>query len=310
MHAGKAISVVICAYTEKRWDDLLAAVDSVCQQTTPAQEIIVVIDHNPALLQHIHNALSHITNIIIVENKEMRGLSGARNCGIKQARSPFIAFLDDDAVAAPDWLQRIQEGLDDTLVLGVGGIVIPLWLKQPASWFPKEFLWVVGCTYAGMPQHNHTIRNPIGANMLLRREIFEHVGGFHNDIGRVGTLPVGCEETELCIRARQHWPQGRFLYEPGASVSHRVPAQRTTWRYFCERCYAEGYSKALISKRIGSQDGLASERTYTLKTLPKGIMRGLKDTLLRRDFAGMARASAIIMGFSLTTIGYIVGYLL
>jgi glycosyltransferase involved in cell wall biosynthesis len=310
MHADKAISVVICAYTEQRWDDLLAAVDSVCQQTIPAQEIIVVIDHNPTLLHRTHEALSHITNITVVENKEKRGLSGARNCGVKQAQSPFIAFLDDDAVAAPDWLQQIQEGLDDTLVLGVGGVVIPLWLKQPAPWFPEEFLWVVGCTYAGMPQHNHTIRNPIGANMLLRREIFEHVGGFHNDLGRIGTLPVGCEETELCIRARRYWPQGRFLYEPGASVSHRVPAQRTTWRYFCARCYAEGYSKALISKRIGRQDGLASERTYTLKTLPKGIMRGLKDTLLRHDLTGMTRSIAIIAGFSLTTMGYMVGYIL
>jgi GT2 family glycosyltransferase len=146
--------------------------------------------------------------------------------------------------------------------------------------------------------------------MLLRREIFEHVGGFHHDLGRVGALPAGCEETELCIRARQYWPQGRFLYEPGASVAHRVPAQRTTWRYFCTRCYAEGYSKALVSKRIGRRDGLASERTYTLKTLPHGIMRGLRDTLLRHDIAGMARAIAIILGFVLTTMGYMVGYLL
>ena len=101
MHAEKATSVVICAYTEQRWDDLLAAVDSVCQQTIPPQEIIVVIDHNPALLQHAQDALSHIKNIIVIENQEKHGLSGARNCGIKQARSPFIAFLDDDAVAAP-----------------------------------------------------------------------------------------------------------------------------------------------------------------------------------------------------------------
>jgi glucosyl-dolichyl phosphate glucuronosyltransferase len=298
------VSVIICAYTEQRWEDLLAAVDSVCKQTLPANEIIVVIDHNPQLLRRVQE---HLPDVIAIENKEQRGLSGARNSGIARAQSSLMAFLDDDAIATPDWLHLLQADLEDPQVLGIGGAVIPRWLQPRTSWFPDEFLWVIGCTYLGMPQTGSSIRNPIGANMAIRREVFYSVGGFRNAIGRVGTRPVGCEETELCIRAHQHWPQRRFIYKPEASVSHRIPGNRMTWRYFCARCYSEGISKATISRLVGAQDSLASERTYTLVTLPKGVARGLRDGFCKLDLTGFLRASAIVTGLVTTATGYLVG---
>ncbi|HEX6480248.1 MAG TPA: glycosyltransferase family 2 protein [Ktedonobacteraceae bacterium] len=300
------ISVIICAYTEERWNDLLAAIESVQRQTLPPGEIIVVIDHNPGLLKL---AQKHLQGVVIVENAGSRGLSGARNSGIAAAKSEFIAFLDDDAVATPDWLVFLYKGFTDPHVLGIGGPVIPLWLSNEPVWFPEEFHWVVGCTYRGMPQIATTIRNPVGANMSFRREVFDGVGGFRSEIGRVGTRPIGCEETELCIRARQCWPQSVFLYMPQANVFHRVPGKRTRWRYFCSRCYSEGLSKAAVARYVGVKDSLESERTYTLRTLPQGVMRGLTDALIRRDFTGFARAGAIVIGLVVTTVGYIVGSL-
>jgi len=158
-----------------------------------------------------------------------------------------------------------------------------------------------------MPQTVTTIRNPIGANMAFRREIFDAVGGFRTEIGRVGTRPVGCEETELCVRAHQHWPESAFLYQPQASVLHRVPGNRVGCRYFCARCYAEGFSKAVVTRYVGAKDSLASERSYTLRTLPQGILRGLTDGLFHHDLAGLARAGAIVVGLAITTTGYLVG---
>lgn len=301
------ISVIICAYTEERWDDLVAAVESVRQQTLPAAEIIIVIDHNPQLLER---AQDHIPDVIVVENSEARGLSGARNSGIAVAKSQIVAFLDDDAVATPAWLIFLSETLSDPQVLGAGGPVLPLWLDNEPSWFPAEFYWVVGCTYRGMPQTTKTIRNPIGANMSFRREIFDTVGGFRTGIGRLSTRPLGCEETELCIRARQRWPQYSFLYQPQASVFHRVPGNRTCWRYFCSRCYSEGISKAVISRYVGVKDSLVAERTYTLRTLPNGVARGLADALFRHDLTGLARAGAIVAGLAITTAGYFIGTIL
>lgn len=299
------ISVIICAYTENRWDDLIAAVGSVQQQTLPPREIIVVIDHNPGLLKRVQE---QVPGVIVAENTEAQGLRGARNCGVAVAKSQIIAFLDDDAVAAPDWLMFLSEGYTDPQVLGTGGETTPLWVNDKPAWFPEEFHWVVGCTYRGMPQRTKTIRNPIGANMAFRREVFDTVGGFHSEIERIGKQHAGgCEETELCIRARQHWPQSVFLYQPQAKVLHRVTGNRARWRYFCSRCYAEGLSKAIVTRYVGVKDSLSSERIYTLHTLPQGIVCGLADALFHRDLSGFARAGAIVVGLMVTIAGYLVG---
>ena len=49
-------TVVICVYTEKRWDDIVAAVGSVQAQDVRAAEVLVVVDHNPALLDRAREA--------------------------------------------------------------------------------------------------------------------------------------------------------------------------------------------------------------------------------------------------------------
>ncbi len=117
---------------------------------------------------------------------------------------------------------------------------------------------------------------------------------------------MGCEETELCIRAQQHWPDKFFLYEPEARIHHHIPAVRGKWRYFRSRCYAEGISKAAVTRYVGAQGGLAAERSYTLRTLPRGVWKGIMDTL-RGDITGCQRAGAIIAGLFITTTGYVVG---
>lgn len=291
------ISVIICAYADERWVELCAAVRSVRRQFRPADQIVVVIDHNPTLLARAQQELPDLT---VVSNTQPRGLSGARNCGIAAASGQIVAFLDDDAVAKPDWLARLAAGYTDPRVLAVGGAIRPRWSTERPHWFPEEFDWVVGCTYRGLPTTTAPVRNLIGANMSLRRSVFSTIGGFEHGIGRLGSLPFGCEETELCIRLRQHWPTAIILYEPAAVVDHLVPATRATWRYFARRCFAEGISKARVTRLVGRQDGLSSERGYTFKTLPRGIMRGLGRGL---------SPVAIVVGLGLTITGYLRGQL-
>jgi len=298
------VSVIICAYTEDRWYDLVAAVESIQKQNIPPCEIIVVIDHNTQLLERTQ---AQLTNVISIENCEVQGLSGARNSGIARAKGKLIAFLDDDAIAEPDWLIRLSQCCEDPQVLGAGGRVEPLWSGTYPAWFPREFYWVIGCSYQGLPEKHSTVRNPYGGCTCYRREVFEVIGGFRNGIGRVNTRPMGGEETELCIRARQYWPEKVFLFEPQARIHHRIPAQRATLRYFRERCYAEGLSKAIIAKQVGTKDSLASERSYTFRTLPSGVVRGLIDSLFHFNIKGLIRAGVIIYGFIMTTMGYMAG---
>jgi glycosyltransferase involved in cell wall biosynthesis len=300
------ISVVICAYTEDRWDDLKASVQSVKDQTVQPLEIIVVIDHNKKLFER---ARSTFPEIAVIENQGVRGLSDARNSGISIARGEIIAFMDEDAVASPDWLSRLSAPYSDARVMGVGGLVAPYWIAQRPGWFPVEFNWVVGCSYLGLPEERSIVRNMIGCNMSLRRSSFDNVGGFRTGIGRVGTIPLGCEETELCIRVNQEISNSLFIHEPLASVSHRVPPQRGNVRYFLSRCYAEGISKALVTRLVGGQAGLSSERNYTFKVLPLGVLRGVRDAIFKFDLSGLGRATAIIAGFSFTVFGYIYGKL-
>jgi glucosyl-dolichyl phosphate glucuronosyltransferase len=295
------VSVIICAYTEERWQDLVDAVASVQQQTLPPREIILVIDHNPRLFERAQTA---ITGVIVIENSEARGLSGAKNSGVAVAQGSLVAFLDDDATAEPDWLELLSQCCADPRVLGAGGTVEPEWLCRQPGWFPEEFYWVVGCSYQRLPEKPVEVRNPFGGCACYRREVFVSAGEFRDGMGRIGTLPMGCEETELCIRARQIWPGSVFLYQPRARIHHHITSTRATWRYFRSRCYAEGLSKAAVTQYVGAKDGLASERIYTLRTLPHGVARNLLQGVLRFNMGGFLRAGAIVAGLLITTAGY------
>lgn len=294
--------MVICAYADRRWEALCDAVGAATAQRP--DELIVVIDHNDALCARAAVAFDRAT---VVASAGPRGLSGARNTGVAAASGDILVFLDDDACPRPGWLATIMEAFLDNSVIGVGGTAYPRWEGDVPAWLPPEFYWVVGCSYRGLPQRVMPIRNPIGANMAFRRDVFDRVGGFSDGIGRVGRTPLGCEETELSIRATRGIA-GRIVQIPGAIVDHLVPADRTGWRYFRRRCWAEGISKAIVAHSVGTDTALASERSYVTRTLPTGVMIALRDAL-RGERAGFARAGTIIAGLMITTAGYLRGVL-
>lgn len=299
-----ALSVVICAYTEQRWDDLIAAVRSVAAQDVPPLECLVVVDHNEALLARATEELSEWATVI--PSSGPKGLSGARNTGVEAARGDVVAFLDDDAVAERDWTVHLLAPYADPDVLGVGGWAEAEWLEGEPGWFPEEFLWVVGCSYRGLPTETATVRNLIGCNMSFRREVFAAIGGFR--IGRVGALSIGQEndETELCIRLAAARPGAILRYLPDAVVQHSVPMQRATLRYFVRRCFSEGMSKAALARQAGAGPSLSTERAYVRKTLPAGVGRGLRDAA-RGDLSGLLRAGTIVAGLAVTGAGYLMG---
>jgi glucosyl-dolichyl phosphate glucuronosyltransferase len=301
---SERVSVIICAYTEQRWDDTLAAVASVRAQSLAAHETTVVVDHNPVLYERLRAELPDVT---VLQNRGRQGLSGGKNTGVAAARGEILAFLDDDAVAEPGWLKFLVDCYTDPRVAGVGGLTLPQWDTGRPPWFPAEFDWVVGCTYTGMPQSPAPVRNLHGGNASFRRQCFEAAGGFRDGIGRSGSkLPGGGEETEFCIRLTQRVPHCMLLFDNRAVIWHRVPAQRCRFSYFATRCYAEGRSKALVTRCVGMADGLSAERRHALAVLPRGVARGLTDAA-RGDVAGLGRSAAIVAGLAASAAGYLVG---
>ncbi|GAA4636025.1 glycosyltransferase family 2 protein [Actinoallomurus vinaceus] len=296
------VSVIICAYTEQRWDDVLAAVASVRAQRLAPQEIILVVDHNEPLRERLQSALPDVR---VIPNTGRQGLSGGKNTGVAAAHGDVVAFLDDDAVADAEWLSVLATGYADPDVAGVGGRTLPLWPSDAPRWFPDEFAWVVGCTYQGMVAG--PIRNLMGGNASFRRAVFDVAGGFRSGIGRApGKRPLGCEETEFCIRLRQAAPETVLLFDDRAVIWHRVPGERARFGYFRTRCYAEGLSKAMVTQSVGVGDGLASERRHALVELPRGVGRGMRSAVAG-DPAGLVRAGAIVAGLAFTLSGYAAG---
>jgi GT2 family glycosyltransferase len=332
-------AVVVCAYTERRWDDVRAAIASLAAQTHRPDQVLLVVDHNPGLAARARGFFGAFVEVL--ENQRRRGLSGARNTAIDAlvesdgGLPEVVAFLDDDAAARPDWLARLLAPFEDPAVAAVGGAAAPRWSAgdpraadgAPAV-LPPELWWVVGCSFTGQAGPGGVagaggpvpgvveVRNVMGCSMAFRRDALVATGGFGEDMGRVGTVPLGCEETELCLRLRRLLPGARIVLDPDAVVDHHVSADRTGWRYLVRRCHAEGISKAVVTRRSGTRAGLASEQAYTRHVLPAALARELRGTgtaVRRRDRAtavrGLVGAAAIPVALAAAGTGYLRGRL-
>lgn len=296
------VTVVIICHDLARWPFLEAAVASVIAQG--ASSLIIGVDHNPQLEERIRERWPHVR---IVPNRHQRGASGTRNCAAEWVTTRFIAFLDDDVVAWPHWLDRLLAIMADPTVVGAGGRVVPMWQDGAPRWFPEEFGWVIGTSFKGLPESTSPIRNVWGGNMIARREAFEAVGGFRTTFGKVGDR-ARPEDTDLCIRMSAVVPGGHWMYVPEAEVGHQVPAARTRFGYFVDRSYHEGRGKVELDDLAGEDDVLADERSYLTRTLPAGVRDGVVDAV-RGDAAGLARAGAILVGVAAAGVGAAAGRL-
>lgn len=286
------VSVIICCYTMERLNDIYEAVGSVLNQTLKPHEVILAIDHNEELYQKLAESPnlneSKPISIKLVLNTGAQGLSETRNVGIRASSGDIVAFIDDDAIAEPDWLENLAKPFShqsaarsqshqtndyrpstaDYRVVAVGGRAIPLWLSgSRPTWFPEELDWIVGCTYKGLPlsyslqspvtgqqsstpldYRLSTVRNVPGCNMAFRKEVFEQAGFFRSEMGGIKETPRGGEEAELCLRIKHKIPDSLILYQPNAVIHHKVPSWRLNLRYLTQRSFNEGFYKAKVQK--------------------------------------------------------------
>lgn len=298
--ASPAVAVVVCAYTSARLPLLTACLREARRQAdAPGDEVVLVVDHDDELLAAAPAAVP--AGVRVVPSTGPRGLSGARNSGVAATRADVVLFVDDDAVLRPGAVRALRERFADPAVTAVGGAVHPSWEGGAApAWFPPEFGWVVGCDYTGLPPDGAQLRNPIGACMAVRRGPLMQVGGFSAALGRVGTLPAGCEETLMGIELRARG--GVIVRDSRVAVDHHVPRARQDVRYLLRRCFHEGASKAVLARRVGGERALASERSYVRTVLTRALARDVR-AAARRERGAVGRALLVPTGLVVTGAG-------
>jgi succinoglycan biosynthesis protein ExoA len=158
-----------------------------------------------------------------------------RNHAAAAASGEILAFIDDDAVAAPDWLASAERWFrENPDLLALGG-PDPSPPDAPVGEQISETLLATRWIGSGIAAHEHrgrsfTLRSPHDValvNLFVRREEFERAGGFDPEIGYIG------EDTALLALLIR---QGRVVYAPDVVVFHRrrpFPGQfiRQRWRY-------------------------------------------------------------------------------
>ncbi|HEY2080521.1 MAG TPA: polysaccharide pyruvyl transferase family protein [Streptosporangiaceae bacterium] len=296
------VSVVIPSFAIERWDNLRDAVGSILAQTVCVLETIVVIDHNPDLLDRARHELQ---GVVVIPNTRDQGVSGGRNSGVAVARGEVVAFLDDDAIASAAWLETVLAHFADPDVVGVGCQLVAGWEGPRPRWLPEEFDWTVGGSYRGMPEEATPVRNVWSCGMAVSKRVFDAIGGFREDFGKVGNRSRP-EDTDLCLRAVAASRSATWVYEPAGIVVHRVPPDRATPRFFVRRCLLEGLGKAALAALNGTSESTSAERQYTRRLLPRGIARGLRDAV-RGDLSGALRSMAILAGLGCALAGYVAG---
>jgi glycosyltransferase involved in cell wall biosynthesis len=281
--ASPFISVIICAFSMKRYSETVKCINSVLINEYKNFEMIIVIDGNEKLKQKIESEFKAINNILIVDNKKNEGPSVSRNRGVELAKGEIVAFIDDDAFAAPDWLETIVKNFyKDPEISALGGKLIPVY-ENGARKLPEELLWIVGCTYKGHPIKKQFVRNVISANMAVKREVFKEVQFEKMFDGRNWKM----EDTLFGIRLFMK-KKNAILYDPVMVVYHNVSKERTKMNYILQRSYSEGRLKydlgRVIQTNFRDKQIFLHEQSY-LKTLLSSIFRNsfslqLKDCLL------------------------------
>jgi glucosyl-dolichyl phosphate glucuronosyltransferase len=251
------ITVVLCTYN--RCETLAKALRSVAMSKVPESlgwEVLVVDNNSDDQTWNVVDEYcTEFPGRFRYLFESQPGKSHALNSGIEAARGQLLAFMDDDVIVEPMWLQNLTARMHDGKWAGCGGPILPQWTCSPPSWLPRV-LAPLAVFYIGF-QAGPLTESPFGTNMAYRREMFEKYGGFRTDLGpRPGGDIQHSEDAEFgnrLLAAGEH-----LWYEPSAIVYHPVARDRLEKEYFLawwfdkSRADVRAYGPPVVSKlRIG-----------------------------------------------------------
>ncbi|MDP2949605.1 MAG: glycosyltransferase [Chloroflexota bacterium] len=289
---GPLLSVIVTSYRLDRLADIKELLDSLQTQTYTNLDVLFVGEGTRDLGREVaaYGRQRGLANLRVLFNDGPTGLAPARNLGIEHARGEIIAFLDDDAIALPDWAEEtVKSFAADESVIGLTGPALPRWEGEAMEWFPTEFYWIISCSAWFDAEGVRTVRNAWGMNMAFRREAFDHCSFDERLGGNMGAadgskLGLLGEDTLFSMRIRRE--TGRpIIYNPRVKVFHRVYAYRFKPRFVRRRAFWEGYTKAWLRKLHRQDGGLAADDLATEYRLLRRIALGF----FPRVMVGFAR---------------------
>lgn len=228
------ISVIICSYN--RADYIIGAVESLYRQTLSKEqfEVFVVdnnsIDNTGKLLQDYMTSHPDFHLHYLTEQKQ--GSSFARNTGAAFAKAPLLCFMDDDATAEPDYLQRVVDFFSThSDATGLGGRIIPRYIPAEPRWMSYYVSSLVGnFDYSKTVEVFKPGKYPLESNMIVRKKEFDAVAGFNTELpGVKGTLRIGGEGKDFFLRLQDRG--GKIYYDPSIIVHHVVEVKKLTSHY-------------------------------------------------------------------------------
>lgn len=179
------------------------------------------------------------------------GLSHARNAAIRATRADVLAFIDDDVYLDRSWLLMMADFLvrnPDAMCLGGKSTPFFEGRGRPA-WLVDDFLSFYGFNGAGdTPAEMIYPWYPFGLNMAMRRSVFDRIGGFNVQLGRIGSSLLSGEETEFFLRVAKAGM--RVCFVPGMGLRHRIPETRATTAWLLKRSYSQGVTETIMRMMI------------------------------------------------------------
>ncbi len=227
-------SVIICTYS--RPHQLKNVLSQLCRQMEkmgPEIEIIVANNNSPyptpTLLETFAAVDKRIKHIFV----KPQGKSYALNAAIKMAQGDWLIFTDDDVVLSDNWLLTIQQVISQNNLECCVGRVLPRWDYPAPEWYDER----MGGVLVQVNLDSNTAKYLVGANMIIRRNIFEKYGYFNEAMPRF-------EDSEFSLRIAG---QVKITYKPEILICHPVSYERLQKDYFRQWYYDMG---RLIDVRI------------------------------------------------------------
>jgi GT2 family glycosyltransferase len=240
------VSVVVptrgrAAYLEVTLDSLLV------QRTGIAHEILVVDDGDAGATADVVRTRPAVR---YVPHGARRGLNAARNTGLREAGAALIAFVDDDVLVPPGWLDALAGGAArHPEAEAFGGPIRARFEGRPPRACGREEPPI---TTLDLGDRDREVDFVWGANFAVRRSAVERLGPFDESI----VQPHGDEEEWL---ERLRSAGGRVVYLAEAGLDHRRTADDARLRPLARAAYARGRGARASDRRRGREPSLAGE---------------------------------------------------